>query len=183
MKSLNKNTIVCDDIVFKKYISNKNIEKELTKLSIHLNQYYYGKTPMVIGILNGSIYFMIDLLNKVNFKYEIDFIKSSSYKGTERQTLTLDKFSNTKFKNKEILIIEDIIDSGQTMNKIYQDLQTTNPKDIKIVSLLNKHTKKRKISFNIDWVGFNIVDKYVIGYGMDYNNLFRYLKDIYIKDE
>ena len=69
------------------------------------------------------------------------------------------------------------------MNKVCNKLTTNNPKDIKIITLLNKNTKKRNITFDIDWVAFNIIDKYVIGYGLDYNNLFRYLKDIYIENE
>ena len=126
---------------------------------------------------------MMDLLKRVNFKYEIDFIKASSYQGTKSMDLNLDSIESDKFKNKNILIVEDIIDTGKTMNKIYSDIQKCNPKDIKLITLLNKNTKNRNLQFEIDWIGFNIIDKYVIGYGMDYNNLFRYLKDVYIENE
>ena len=175
--------IVHDNKVFKKYISHLQIESRLNELSDELNDYYINKSPLIIGILNGCIYFMMDLLKKFNFKYQIDFIKAGSYKGTKRLNLNIESISDKKYYNNDILIIEDIIDSGQTLNKVCSKLANNNPKDIKIITLLNKNTKKRKTTFDIDWVAFNIIDKYVIGYGLDYNNLFRYLKDIYIENE
>ncbi len=182
---MNNNTkdLLIDSKVFSKYILDHEINNIVIKLSNELNNCYKNKSPLIIGITNGCIYFMMDLLKKVNFKYEIDFIKASSYQGTKSMDLNLDNIESNKFKNKDILIVEDIIDTGKTMNKIYSDILKCNPKDIKLITLLNKNTKNRNLQFEIDWVGFNIVDKYVIGYGMDYNNLFRYLKDIYIENE
>ena len=177
------NKINCDNKVFNKYIEYPKIKSKINELAEKLNNHYSNKSPLVIGVLNGSIYFMMDILRKINFKYEIDFIMARSYKGTKRSKLNTNKIISRRYKNKDILVIEDIIDSGHTMNKIYKDLLSCKPKDIKVITLLNKNTKKRNILFDIDWVGFNIIDKSVIGYGMDYNNLFRYLKDIYIENE
>ena len=175
--------LLIDSKVFIKYILEDEINDIVTKLSNELSEYYKDKSPLILGITNGCIYFMMDLLKKVDFQYEIDFIKASSYQGTESMELSLDKIELDKFKNKNVLIIEDIIDTGKTMNKIYSDIIKCKPKDVKIITLLNKNTKKRDLQFQIDWIGFNIIDKYVIGYGMDFNNLFRYLKDIYIENE
>ena len=175
--------LLIDSKVFIKYILEDEINGIVIKLSNELSEYYKDKSPLILGITNGCIYFMMDLLKKVDFQYEINFIKASSYKGTESMELSLDKIELDKFKNKNVLIIEDIIDTGKTMNKIYTDIIKCKPKDVKIITLLNKNTKNRDLQFQIDWIGFNIIDKYVIGYGMDFNNLFRYLKDIYIDDE
>ena len=172
-----------DSKVFKKYLSSHKIHKIVIEISKELNEYYADKTPVIIGITNGCIYFMMDLLRKINFKYEINFINASSYRGTKSMVLTVDKINSIDFKGRNILVVEDIIDSGKTMNKIYEDILRCNPKDIKVITLLNKNTKHRNLKFKINWIGFNIPDKYVIGYGMDYNNLFRYLKDIYIENE
>ena len=175
--------LLIDSKVFIKYILEDEINDIVIKLSNELSEYYADKSPLILGITNGCIYFMMDLLKKVDFQYEIDFIKASSYQGTESMELSLDKIELDKFKNKNVLIIEDIIDTGKTMNKIYSDIIKCKPKDVKIITLLNKNTKNRNLQFQIDWIGFNIIDKYVIGYGMDFNNLFRYLKDIYIENE
>ena len=175
--------LLIDSKVFIKYILEDEINGIVIKLSNELSEYYKDKSPLILGITNGCIYFMMDLLKKVDFQYEINFIKASSYKGTESMELSLDKIELDKFKNKNVLIIEDIIDTGKTMNKIYTDIIKCKPKDVKIITLLNKNTKNRDLQFQIDWIGFNIIDKYVIGYGMDFNNLFRYLKDIYIENE
>ena len=183
MKDSNLKNIIINKINFKKYISSNEIEEEIIKLSMKLNKYYYGKRPTIIGILNGSIYFMMDLLKNIKFEYRIDFIKASSYKGTKSKKLSYDKILYEKFQGKDVLIVEDIIDTGKTMNNIYNDLLNCKPNDIKVISLLDKSYKQRQLTFSLDWIGFNIIDKYVIGYGMDYNNLFRYLKDIYIEDE
>ena len=121
----------------------------------------------------------VDLLKKVDFEYEIDFIKASSYQGTKSMDLNLDKIESDKYKNKNILIVEDIIDTGKTMNKIYSDIQKCNPKDIKLITLLNKNTKNRNLQFEIDWIGFNIDEEFVVGYGMDINQKGRELENIY----
>ena len=184
MKNIDKNNVIKHDgMIFKEYISSDKINARINDLAKELNIYYEDKEPILVGVLNGSIYFMMDIIKKLNFKYQIDFIKASSYKGTERMNLSTDLLLKEKYKYKDILIIEDIIDTGNTMNKIYKDMHECDISEFRVISLLNKQNKLRKILFTINWIGFNIIDKYVIGYGLDYNNLFRYLKDIYIEDE
>ena len=168
---------------FKKIISNYDIKIRIKKLAKNINLEYIGKTPLVIGILNGSIYFMMDMLKEFRFNYEIDFIKIKSYKEVKINKSNLIYKNNLDIKNKDIIIFEDIIDTGQTMNLLLNTLKYQEPKSIKIVTLLKKQTYKQFDERKISWYGFIIKDKYVIGYGLDINNLFRNLKDIYIQDE
>ena len=176
---MNNDKITIDNLVFNKYIKEQDIIDKISQLSTELNKFYYKKNPLVIGVLNGCIYFMMDLLKIVDFSYSIDFIKAKSYKGMKSGNLNIQSSINPEqITDKYILIVEDIIDSGNTIKSIYSYIEKCNPKDIKIISLL---TKVDQISseLSIDWYGFQIENNYVIGYGLDYNNLFRNLKDIY----
>jgi len=178
-----KNRIKYDGMIFNKYIDCKDIESKVLGLSDKLNVYYKDKEPLIVGVLNGCIYFMMDLLRNFNFKYTINFLKANSYTKTYSGVLKLEELNKTLYCNKNILIVEDIIDSGKTIDTLYKQISLFKPKEIKIITLLNKYTNSEKHSFVINWYGFDIKQKYVIGYGLDYNNLFRYLKDIYIEDE
>tara|TARA_Y100000590_G_C15276228_1_gene847040 strand:+ start:166 stop:696 length:531 start_codon:yes stop_codon:yes gene_type:complete len=170
-----------NDIIFKKYISNDTIKNRIEVISSEINSCFSNedKEIMFIGILNGSFYFMADLLKKINFNYQYQFLKLTSYKGMKSTSLIneLDLDKNLLI-GKNIIIIEDIIDSGKTINYIKSYFQKIQIKSIKIVSLLVKE-KKDKLC---DWFGFKINDKFVIGYGLDIDNQYRDLKDIYIKD-
>ena len=174
--------IIIDDLIFEKYILENDVYKRNVELSKELNDFYKDKNPLVIGVLNGCIYFMMDILNLCDFDYSVDFIRAKSYRGMESAKLNIEYFSDKKLiKDKYILIVEDIIDSGKTISNIYKKLSTCKPKNIKIISLLSKVESVDEI--DIDWCGFKIENKYVIGYGLDYNNLFRNLKDIYKLNE
>ena len=174
--------IIIDDLMFEKYILKNEINDRNIVLSKELNDFYKNKNPLIIGVLNGCIYFMMDILDLCNFDYSVDFIRAKSYKGMESTKLNIEYFSDKKLiKDKYILIVEDIIDSGKTISNIHKKLILCQPKDIKIISLLSKVDTVDEIA--IDWCGFKIENKYVIGYGLDYNNLFRNLKDIYKLNE
>ena len=180
---MKKNSIEIDNMIFDKYISNEEIKDRLSSLCEELNSYYKNKEPMVIGVLNGCIYFMMDMLDSCTFSYTIDFIKAKSYKGMKSDKLSVDYFlSDADFENKDILIVEDIIDSGKTMKYIYNKIKNCQPNDLKVITLLTKVEKIGK-DIEIDWSAFEIENKFVIGYGLDYNNLFRNLKDIYKLNE
>ena len=181
--SMHRDKIIIDGLVFNKYIKQKDIDTRTLDLSDELNKYYEDKNPLIIGVLNGCIYFMMDLLKNTTFEYSLDFIKATSYAGMKRHSLSLDlSINRDDCKNKYILIVEDIIDSGKTILNICKKIREYNPKNVKIVSLLTRiDTPFNKL--NIDWYGFKIENKYVFGYGLDYNNLFRNLKDIYKLNE
>ena len=177
------NEIKIDDLSFRKYISKEEISNRVINICEELNKYYKNKEPIVIGVLNGCIYFMMDILNKCDFSYRIEFIKAKSYKGMHSEKLNVDYFLSDKLlTGKDILIVEDIIDTGKTMNKIYNKILKCEPNDLRVITLLSKIDKINN-KIDIDWSGFKIENKYVIGYGLDYNNLFRNLKDIYKLNE
>ena len=166
---------------FKKYLTENNIIERTNELAEILNKSYKGKNPIIVGVLNGCIFFMMDLLKKCNFDYEISFISAKSYKGNKRGKLSVEEVDES-FRDRDIIIVEDIIDSGHTIKEIYSRFSSMNPISLKVITLLNKNIAK-----DIDMIdcltAFDIENKFVIGYGLDYNNLFRNLKDIYIDNE
>ncbi len=166
---------------FKKYLTENDISSRISELAKILNKSYKGKNPIVIGVLNGCVFFMMDLLKKCDFDYEISFISAKSYKGAKRGKLSVEEIDES-FHDRDIIIVEDIIDSGETIKEIYNRFNEMNPVSIKVITLLHKN-----IASNIEMLdcitAFNIENKFVIGYGLDYNNLFRNLKDIYIDNE
>ena len=166
---------------FKKYLTENDISSRISELAIILNKSYKGKNPIVVGVLNGCVFFMMDLLKKCNFDYEISFISAKSYKGSKRGKLSVEEVDES-FCDRDIIIVEDIIDSGHTIKEIYSRFSSMNPVSVKVITLLNKNIAK-----DIDMIdcltAFNIENNFVIGYGLDYNNLFRNLKDIYIDNE
>ena len=166
------------------YLNENEISSKVKELSQKLNEYYYDKNPIIIGVLKGSVFFMIDIIKNLKFKYEIDFIDVKSYIDTNNTNPKLKDISTVNVSNRNILIVEDIVDTGNTLSLLYQYYKNKNANDIKVISLLLKDKiANNDMKNNVDWHGFKIVDKYVIGYGLDINNLFRELKDIYIKDE
>jgi len=166
---------------FKKYLTENNISSRISELAKILNKSYKGKNPIIVGVLNGCVFFMMDLLKKCNFDYEISFISAKSYKGSKRGKLSVEEVDES-FRDRDIIIVEDIIDSGHTIKEIYSRFSSMNPVSVKVITLLNKNIAK-----DIDMIdcltAFNIENNFVIGYGLDYNNLFRNLKDIYIDNE
>lgn len=174
--------IIYDNITFKKFINQSEIENKILSISKKINNYYKNEELVILCVLNGSVMVLNELLKNLDCNYKLDYIEASSYKGGTKTTGKIDviKDISINIKNKNILIIEDIVDTGTTLDFIYNKLLKRKPKDIKIFSLLYKH-EKYKFDITIDWYGFKIKDKFTIGYGMDYNFKFRGLKDIYAK--
>ena len=178
-----KNNIICNNHVFKKYISNDDIIKKIQSVAIDINNNYSNKNPIFLGVLKGSIYFMMDLLKYINFNYEIDFVKINSYSGMHQNEITYENINFNNFKNRNIIIIEDVIDSGNTINLLFDKIKKYKPESCSVITLLKKENIKYFNQRKINYFCFEIKNKYVIGYGLDINNLFRNLKDIYIKDD
>ena len=160
-------------------ISEKQIKDRVKDISIEISRKFVSKDPVIIGILNGSFVFLSDLIRKIDINCELDFIKVSSYINTSSTgKIDLELKNKVKLSNREIIIVEDIIDSGKTVSFLYKYFEKQNVKSISSVALLNKYQiNKKKII--LDWIGFNIEDNFVVGYGLDYNNYFRNLKSIY----
>jgi len=165
---------------FKKYISSDKIEKQILIIVKLLNKYYKSKDLVIICVLNGSIIVLSELLKNIKCDYKLDYIELSSYKGGTKTSGCIEIIQDIKvnLKNKHVLIIEDIVDSGTTLNYLYKKINKMSPKEIKIFTLLFKKSNYR-FNIEINWYAFLIEDLFVIGYGMDYNFKFRGLKDIY----
>ena len=172
------NIIKYEDIKFEKYIDNIQIIERSKEIAYTINDDYADKEIVFIGVLNGCIPFMNLLLSNIPNTYSYNFIKISSYSRTKSGNINFELgISKKDVFNKNIVIVDDIIDSGKSLKFIKNYINRYKPKSLKIVSLL---VKKESIGL-CDWYGFKISDKFVIGFGMDIDGSFRYLKDIYIK--
>ena len=162
-----------------KYISEQDISRRIKEISCGISRSYYDKNPILIGILNGSFIFMSDLIRQLNIDCEIDFIKISSYKGKKSTgNIIMSKGLDLDIKNRSVIIVEDIIDSGKSINYLYDFISNFNPKDIAVISLLAKKNVS-KLNFKIDFIGFEISSEFVVGYGLDYKQKLRNLNSIY----
>ena len=161
------------------YLSKDDINNRLKEMANQLSEKYCDECPVIIGILNGSFVFMADLIRKIDFECEIDFMKVNSYVGKETSgKVQLEKDININIDNRRVIIVEDIIDSGLTMNYLHKHISAYNPKDITIVTLLSKNNN-HTLNFNIDIVGFKITSEFVVGYGLDLDQRFRQLDSLY----
>ena len=163
----------------KKYISEQDISIRVKEISNEISSLYCDKNPILIGVLNGSFIFISDLVRHLNIHCEVDFIKISSYLGKESVgKINMTKDLDLDIKNRSVIIIEDIIDSGNSIKYLYDHISNLNPKDIAVISLLAKKSIS-KLNFNIDFIGFEISSEFVVGYGLDFNQKLRNLKSIY----
>ena len=163
----------------KKYISDQDITKRVKEISNEISRLYCDRNPILIGVLNGSFVFLSDLIRHINIHCEIDFIKISSYKGKKFVgKINMTKGLDLDIKDRNVIIIEDIIDSGRSIKYLYDYISNLNPKDIAVISLLAKKSVS-KLNFKIDFIGFEISSEFVVGYGLDYNQKLRNLKSIY----
>ena len=168
-----------DKYLMDKIIDEKSIKKRVSELSKEISSYFSGDDELVvICVLNGSILFCSDLIKGMGSNVIFDTIRVKSYDKTESKELCLLNDLSVDINNKNVLIVEDIIDSGQTINFLYNHVLNKNPHDIKIVSFLFK-PDVYKLNININWVGFSIGNDFVIGYGLDYNEKFRNLNEVY----
>lgn len=172
--------LAIDDKIFESFIDYELIEKRIRVLAIQINVDYENKTPMIIGVLNGSFIFMADLMKALEISCEVAFLKVSSYKDMQSTGEIKEEYVlNTNIENRDIILIEDIIDTGNTLDYLINKLKTKNPASIKVASLLLKPDALQKEIDEIAYVGFEIGNDFVVGYGLDYNGLGRNTKNIY----
>jgi hypoxanthine phosphoribosyltransferase len=172
-------TIRVHDKDFKPYISAEDIRKKVTELAGMLNRDYEHKHPVFIAILNGSFIFAADLFRELTIDAEISFIKLASYKGTKSSGQVISSIGlDTELFDRHVVIIEDIVDTGKTLNVFLPQLQHQQPLSLKIVALLHK-PEATIYPMKVDYTGFEIPDKFVVGYGLDYNGLGRNNAAIY----
>jgi len=173
-------TITIKDLSFKPYISETDLQESVKQVAQKINQDYQGKSPLFLGVLNGSFMFIGDLMKSINIDCLISFVKLASYEGTESSGKVSELIGlNENIEDKDIILIEDIIDTGNTLEKLHQILEEKKPKSIKIATLLYKPEAYKK-SYKIDYVGKEIPNAFVLGYGLDYDGYGRNLSSIYV---
>ena len=165
-------------------LSQGEIENKVTELAKQIEKDYEGQDLLLVGILKGASVFVADLMRKINLNVNIDFMSVSSYgSGTVSSgTVKILKDLDVDIKDKNVLIVEDIIDSGITLRNLYDTLMTREPRSLKLCTLLNKPARK-KVDVNVDYVGFVIEDKFIVGYGIDYDEKYRNLPYIAIIED
>jgi hypoxanthine phosphoribosyltransferase len=167
------------DKEFVPYLLEKEIQEKITALAVQLNKDYAGKKPIFLSILNGSFLFTADLFKQITIEAEVCFIKLASYKGMSSSGNVITAIGlEANVSGRDIIILEDIIDTGKTLHHYLPQLISSSPASVKVAVLLNK---KEALQFpvQVDYSCFEIPNKFVVGYGLDYDGLGRNSKDIY----
>ncbi len=164
------------DDVARILIDAEAIQERVKELGRYIDEMYAGKDLLLISVLKGSVIFMADLLRAISIPHEIDFMATSSYGASTESSgvVRIIKDLNQPIEGRHVLIVEDIIDSGHTLSYLTRILEARNPASLRIVTLLDK-PERREVELDVDWVGFSIPNEFVIGYGLDYNELYRNL--------
>lgn len=169
---------------FVPFLSVEQIQKRVKELALQISEEYKSSVPVFIGVLNGSFLFLSDLIRYATIDCEIDFFKLSSY-GDEKISsgkVKLLKELNCDVNDRDIIIVEDIVDTGLSIKYIEELFEEKSPRSMKVASLLVK-SGSLKYNVKIDYIGFTIHDKFVIGYGLDYAQKYRNLRGIYVLNE
>jgi hypoxanthine phosphoribosyltransferase len=160
-------------------ITQEKICQAVVKLAAEIRLDYKDRHPLLIGILKGSFVFLADLVRELDMPVEVDFVKLSSY-GTSTMTSGKVKIVHglkSLVKGRDVIVVEDIVDTGLTVSFIMDYLRKKKPASLKLCALVDKPSR-RKVPVNIDYLGFTIPDKFVVGYGIDWNERYRHLRDI-----
>lgn len=157
-------------------INQEQISNKVKELGELITKDYQGKNLFIVAVLKGSSLFMADLVRKINLPLTFDFMAVSSYGASTSSSgvVRIIKDLDASIEGKDILIVEDIIDSGLTLSYLVENLKSRNPDSLKIATLLNK-PERRKTQVQVDYCGFHIPDKFVVGYGLDYDEKYRNL--------
>ena len=172
-------TIQVLDKTFEPYLKEAAIQVKITELAGQLNQDYAGKRPLFLSVLNGAFLFTADLFKQITIEAEVSFIKLASYKGTSSTGNVITAIGlDINVKDRHIIILEDIIDTGKSLHHYLPQLENMQPASVKIAVLLNKK-EALQYPVQVDYTCFDIPNKFVVGYGLDYDGLGRNSRDIY----
>ena len=173
------NTVKIKDKSFRVSIPEAEIKQRVKALAEQMSKDLEGKNPIFLGVLNGSFIFAADLMREMTIPCEISFVKLASYQGTTSTGKVQEVLGiNENLSGRTVVIVEDIVESGQTMKQMIESLGTRNPESVRICTLFFK-PEKLKEDLNLDYVAFRIPDDFIVGYGLDYDGLGRELKDVY----
>ncbi len=162
-------------------ISKEQIATRIAELGKQLSKDYEGKNPLFVCILKGSVMFYADLLRALTVPCELDFMSISSYGGSSKTSgeVKMIKDLDGTIEGRDVLIVEDIIDSGNTLSYLKRLLESRKPASLKLITLLDKPSR-RVVDLTSDYVGFTIEDEFVVGYGLDYDQAYRALDQVYV---
>lgn len=171
------------DKTFRPYISQEKIAEAVGALAQRIHNDVEGKNPLFVVLLNGAFVFASDLLRAIDMPCEIDFMRVKSYEGTQSSgKIRVIQDLQFDIADRTVVLIEDIVDTGTTMNYLLQELHSRNPKEIKIAALLFK-PESLQYDFEVDYAAFEIPRDFIVGYGLDYDEQGRNLKEIYVIDK
>jgi hypoxanthine phosphoribosyltransferase len=165
-------------------ISRDDIAKAIDRLACEIERDYQGKQPLLIGVLKGSFVFMADLIRQLDLPPELDFVRLSSY-GSARESsgkVRVVQGVKTSIKGRDVLVVEDIVDTGTTISFLLDYLKKKKPASLKLCALTDKPSRHR-VPVSINYLGFTVPNKFIVGYGLDYNERFRNLPDIYVIED
>jgi hypoxanthine phosphoribosyltransferase len=175
-----KNEVNLGDKVFVPYLSGEKIGHAVKSVADKINSDYKGKNPLFLVILNGAFLFAADLLRAIEVDCEVSFVKFSSYEGISTTGKVKELIGlNESLEGRDVIIVEDIVDTGTTIVQMMADLDQRHTASVKIATLLIKPEAYKK-EIKIDYAGLEIPNAFIVGYGLDYNGLGRNLKDIYV---
>ena len=167
------------DIEFKRFLSEDQLQKRISELAFEIDEDYKSSSPLFVPVLNGAFMFAADLVRQLKMQPRISFVKHASYQGTASsgQLKSLIGLQESVFKQ-DVVIVEDVVDSGLTIQKVVEEMTALGTRSVEVVTLLRKQNSANN-GFNPKYIGFEIPDHFVVGYGMDYDGTGRNLRDLY----
>jgi len=162
-------------------IPRKSIEKRVKELANQISLDYEGRDPVLIGVLKGVVFFLADLAREISIPAKIDFIRAASYGSgmTSDRTIQLTKGIEIPIQGNPVILVEDIVDTGLTLTHIVQEVERKDPESIRVCTLIEK-LERQEIKVPIDYCGFRIKEGFIIGYGLDFDEKYRNLPDLYV---
>ncbi len=162
-------------------ISQKEIKEKIKEIAVKISKDYFGKEPLLICVLKGAFIFMSDLIRELEIPIQIDFMAVSSYGASTKTSgvVRILKDLDTSIEGRHVIIVEDIIDTGLTLKYLKENLISRDPASLKVVTLLDK-PERREVSLEADYFGFKIPNKFIVGYGLDFDEQYRQLPDIWV---
>ena len=170
------------DLLFEPWLLNSQLKEAIQRLASEIRPHYVDKDLLVIGVLNGAVFFAVDLMRELNLPYRLDFVQASSYKGTSSTGNVHVTNIKERIKDSHVLLVEDIVDTGRTVRVLKSVIKESDPASLRIASLFYKpeadlHNQPP------DFIGFSIPNAFILGYGLDYDGLGRDLTDVYVVKE